>query len=194
MLFRDTCHAAYRGIVQPHPEDRRICSAAWLKDEDISRFLKSLPNWLSLKAQQEVAKRDTRRTLRRSHTEDESPEDVRMRNLREAEILAGNLGEGGIAPHEIISDMNVLRGLATLQESLEWFGTRILAFASELRREPNLSPGAAGDRPPPVSNSTLQNLTSIGQDFDELANTCLLVLHLEVSLFSTTYDFIFDLK
>lgn len=103
-----------------------------------------------------------------------------MRNLREAEILAGNLGEGGIAPHEIISDMNVLRGLATLQESLEWFGTRILSFASELRREPNLSPGAAGDRPPPVSNSTLQNLTSIGQDFDELANTCLLVLHLEV--------------
>ncbi|KAI4457823.1 exocyst complex component 4 [Holotrichia oblita] len=38
--FRDTCHAAYRGIVQPHTEDRRICSAAWLKDDDISRFLK----------------------------------------------------------------------------------------------------------------------------------------------------------
>jgi exocyst complex component 4 len=38
--YKDTCFAAYQGIVQPHSEDRRICSAAWLKDEDISRFLK----------------------------------------------------------------------------------------------------------------------------------------------------------
>lgn len=38
--YKDTCYAAYQGIVQPHSEDRRICSAAWLKDEDISRFLK----------------------------------------------------------------------------------------------------------------------------------------------------------
>jgi hypothetical protein len=26
--------------VQPDSEDKRICSAAWLKDEDISRFIK----------------------------------------------------------------------------------------------------------------------------------------------------------
>lgn len=38
--YKDTCYAAYRGIVQPHSEDRKICSAAWLKDADISRFLK----------------------------------------------------------------------------------------------------------------------------------------------------------
>lgn len=38
--YRETCQAAYRGIVQPHPEDKRVCSAAWLNDDDISRFLK----------------------------------------------------------------------------------------------------------------------------------------------------------
>jgi exocyst complex component 4 len=38
--YRETCQAAYRGIVQPESEDKRICSAAWLKDEDISRFIK----------------------------------------------------------------------------------------------------------------------------------------------------------
>lgn len=38
--YRETCQAAYRGIVQPHPEDKRVCSAAWLNDADISRFLK----------------------------------------------------------------------------------------------------------------------------------------------------------
>lgn len=38
--YRETCQAAYRGIVQPDSEDKRIYSVAWLKDEDISRFLK----------------------------------------------------------------------------------------------------------------------------------------------------------
>jgi exocyst complex component 4 len=38
--YRETCQAAYRGIVQPDAEDKRVFSAAWLKDEDISRFLK----------------------------------------------------------------------------------------------------------------------------------------------------------
>lgn len=38
--YKETCQAAYRGIVQPETEDKRIYSVAWLKDEDISRFLK----------------------------------------------------------------------------------------------------------------------------------------------------------
>lgn len=38
--YREICQAAYRGIVQPDTEDKRIYSVAWLKDEDISRFLK----------------------------------------------------------------------------------------------------------------------------------------------------------
>lgn len=38
--YKETCYAAYQGIVQPHSEDKRICSTSWLNDEDISRFLK----------------------------------------------------------------------------------------------------------------------------------------------------------
>ncbi|KAF2896324.1 hypothetical protein ILUMI_09831 [Ignelater luminosus] len=187
--YKDTCYAAYQGIVQPHSEDRRICSAAWLKDEDISRFLKSLPNWLNLKAQQEYQARNERRktTVRRDHpSEEESPEDVRQRNRREAEILASNLGEGGVSAGEILSDMALLKELAQLQESMEWFSVRMLQFASEFRQEPSLSPAAAAttssvvEAPLPISPSTLHQLTSIAQDFDELANTCLLLLHLEV--------------
>ena len=37
--------AAYRGVVQPESEDKRIISAQWAKDDDIARFLKALPNW-----------------------------------------------------------------------------------------------------------------------------------------------------
>ena len=43
--YKKICGAAFRGLVQPEAEDKRIISAPWAKDEDISRFLKSLPNW-----------------------------------------------------------------------------------------------------------------------------------------------------
>ncbi|XP_017776973.1 PREDICTED: exocyst complex component 4 [Nicrophorus vespilloides] len=181
--YRETCNAAYAGIVQPHSEDRRICSAAWLKDEDISRFLKSLPNWQNLKAQQEYqARNERRKTVRREHTmEEESPEEIRQRNRREAEILASNLGEGGVGAGEILSDMNLLKELAQLQESMEWFSVQMFQFASDFRQDPTLSPTTnALDASVTISPNTLQQLTSVAQDFDELANTCLLLLHLEV--------------
>ena len=38
--YRETCLNAYRSIVQPDRHDRSICSATWLKDEDIIRLIK----------------------------------------------------------------------------------------------------------------------------------------------------------
>jgi exocyst complex component 4 len=38
--YRDKCHSAYRDIVQHGADDRRVISAMWAKDEDISRFLR----------------------------------------------------------------------------------------------------------------------------------------------------------
>ncbi|XP_021936020.1 exocyst complex component 4 isoform X2 [Zootermopsis nevadensis] len=179
--YRETCQAAYRGIVQPDSEDKRICSAAWLKDEDISRFIKSLPNWTDLQAQKVTYRR--RRPLRREETtEEESPEDVRQRNMKEAEILASNLGEGGINAHEILSDVGQLKGLAQLQESMEWFSTSILLFASELPSAPASSPRVhvASVGIPAMPETSVRALMQLAQEFEELANTCLLVLHLEV--------------
>lgn len=37
---------------------------------------------------------------------------------------------------------------------------------------------------PPVSDASAQTLISLAKDFEELAHTCLLVLHLEVSAFT----------
>lgn len=86
---------------------------------------RSLPNWLNLKTHQEFRarnERSARRNLRREQLqpseEEESPEDVRMRNRREAEILASNLGEGGVSAGEILSDINLLKELAQLQETM----------------------------------------------------------------------------
>lgn len=43
---------------------------------------------------------------------------MKQRNRREAEILASNLGEGGVSASEILSDMSFLKELAQLQESM----------------------------------------------------------------------------
>jgi len=40
LTFQEICLAAYRGVVQPESEDKRIISAQWAKDEDIARFLR----------------------------------------------------------------------------------------------------------------------------------------------------------
>lgn len=51
-------------------------------------------------------------------SEEESPAQIQQRNIREAEMLTSNLGEGGISQHEILSDISVLKELAILQESM----------------------------------------------------------------------------
>lgn len=77
-------------------------------------FFRSLPNWIDLKAQ-----KHQRRSFKREDTvEEESPEDVRQRNMKEAEMLASNLGESGVSSHEIISEPAQLKCLAQLQESM----------------------------------------------------------------------------
>lgn len=43
---------------------------------------------------------------------------MQQRNIREAEMLTSNLGEGGISHHEILSDISVLKELAIMQESM----------------------------------------------------------------------------
>lgn len=38
--------------------------------------------------------------------------------MREAEMLASNLGEGGVGSSQILSEMGLLKELAQLQESM----------------------------------------------------------------------------
>lgn len=183
--YRETCQAAYRGIVQPETEDKRIYSVAWLKDDDISRFLKTLPNYLDLKTANAKAKQ---RKLKSEMSEEDSPTQIQQRNIREAEMLTSNLGDGGISQHEILSDIGVLKELAILQESMEWFAYRINEFASNLKKPINFASKSGNTTLPAelvqpiiIKDGTIKVLTNLALEFDELANICLLVLHLEVS-------------
>uniref|UniRef100_A0A182PSL1 Exocyst complex component Sec8 n=1 Tax=Anopheles epiroticus TaxID=199890 RepID=A0A182PSL1_9DIPT len=196
--YRETCQAAYRGIVQPETEDKRIYSVAWLKDDDITRFLKSLPNWTDLKSSNaRLRQLQQKRLMKTEPSEEESPTQVQQRNVREAEMLTSNLGEGGISQQEILSDVGVLKELAILQESMEWFASRITEFAQDLKKPivnglVTASPVSTPGSPSPAGTATIVNspvivkdgmikvLINLALEFEELANTCLLVLHLEV--------------
>ncbi|XP_067118263.1 exocyst complex component 4 [Centruroides vittatus] len=174
--YKETCQAAYRGVVQPESEDKRIISATWAKDDDISRFLRHLPNWINLQHLKENCELPD---------VEESPEEIRLRNKQESEILTGNLtGETLIPHHEILSDLNQLRILALLQESLEWFGSRILTFANNLpthqQQQMLASPQAKITDLSPLNENTVKSLIQLAKEFEDLADTCLLVLHLEV--------------
>ena len=163
MQYKEICLAAYRGVVQPESEDKRIISAQWAKDEDIARFLKALPNW---QAVQEPSSEVT-----------ESPQEVEARNAKETTMLKRNLGGyQDIPAHEILYDPNQLRSLAQLQESLDWFSKAVLALAAGFRASNASKIGNL----PRLSENSVQTLTSLAREFEELADTCLLVLHLEV--------------
>ena len=164
MQYKEICGAAYRGLVQPDAEDKRIISAQWAKDEDISRFLKSLPNWTTVTVASEV---------------EETAEEVERRNTKEVEMLVQNLGSSDIPAHEILSDPTQLRSLAQLHESLDWFAKAVLKFARGLPT--SASPGTAAlSVVPPLPETTLNTLIALAKEFEELADICLLVLHLEV--------------
>lgn len=170
MQYKEICGAAYRGLVQPEAEDKRIISAQWAKDEDISRFLKSLPNWTTVE--------------RESKGVEETAEEIDQRNAKETEMLVQNLGSSDIPPHEILSDPAQLRSLAQLQESLDWFAQSVLKFARGLPTGNNN--GGGGSKlsvvsvVPPLPETTINTLISLAKEFEELADVCLLVLHLEV--------------
>jgi ribose/xylose/arabinose/galactoside ABC-type transport system permease subunit len=64
-----------------------------------------------------------------------------------------------------------------------WFSTSILLFASDLPSVSASSPGVqvTSEGISALPESSVQALMQLTQEFEELANTCLLVLHLEVS-------------
>lgn len=67
----------------------------------------------------------------------------------------------------------------------EWFGGCIVKFASSLPVKSSSTGILVSGEVPPVSDASVQTLTSLAKDFEELAHTCLLVLHLEVCVVAT---------
>ncbi|KAM9216457.1 exocyst complex component 4 [Dugong dugon] len=168
--YKDTCTAAYRGIVQS--EEKLVISASWAKDDDISRLLKSLLNWINMAQPKQ---------LRPKREEEE--DFIRAAFGKESEVLIGNLGDKLIPPQDILRDVSDLKALANMHESLEWLAGRMKSAFSNLSSSQMLSPGQESPVNmdlPPVSEQIMQTLSELAKSFQDMADRCLLVLHLEV--------------
>ncbi|XP_003467926.2 exocyst complex component 4 [Cavia porcellus] len=168
--YKDTCSAAYRGIVQS--EEKLVISASWAKDDDISRLLKSLPNWINMAQPKQ---------LRPKREEEE--DFIRAAFGKESEVLIGNLGDKLIPPQDILRDVSDLKALANMHESLEWLAGRMKSAFSNLSTSQTLSPAQESHVNmdlPPVSEQIMQTLSELAKSFQDMADRCLLVLHLEV--------------
>ncbi|KAK2519314.1 Exoc4 [Columba livia] len=168
--YKDTCTLAYRSIVQS--DEKLVISASWAKDDDISRLLKSLPNWSNMAQPKQ---------LRPKREEEE--DFIRAAFGKESEVLIGNLGDKLIPQQEILRDVSDLKALANMHESLEWLAGRTKAAFSSLSGSQTVSPGQdshASMEHLPASEQILQTLSELARSFQEMADRCLLVLHLEV--------------
>ncbi|NXT32142.1 EXOC4 protein, partial [Pelecanoides urinatrix] len=168
--YKDTCTLAYRSIVQS--DEKLVISASWAKDDDISRLLKSLPNWSNMAQPKQ---------LRPKREEEE--DFIRAAFGKESEVLIGNLGDKLIPQQEILRDVSDLKALANMHESLEWLAGRTKAAFSNLSATQTMSPGQdshASMEHLPASDQILQTLSELARSFQEMADRCLLVLHLEV--------------
>uniref|UniRef100_A0A6I8QGP9 Exocyst complex component Sec8 n=1 Tax=Xenopus tropicalis TaxID=8364 RepID=A0A6I8QGP9_XENTR len=168
--YKDTCSAAFRTVVQS--EEKMVISASWAKDDDITRLLKSLPNWLNMAQPKQ---------LRPKREEEE--DFVRAAFAKESEVLIGNLGDKLIPQAEIMGDVSDLKALANLHESLEWLAGRLKAAIASFPSSQTMSPGSdsiASVDIPVVSELILQTLSELAKSFQDMSDRCLLVLHLEV--------------
>lgn len=184
-----------RSIRQPdgvEPIEWRKISAAWAVDEDISRLLKSLPNWMTLVIEPYHALSTPSSMLTSPPSTTpmtmaaESADDIRRRNERESEILIGNLGmQKKIETWEMITESTHIRSLANMNESIEWFSTRVRATIAQLPKlvqdqlrtaKVQVTIDGVCEQHETLSGGLERRL----QQLDDMSGTCLLILHLEV--------------
>lgn len=193
--YRDSCGVIYKDLTQAIQDSsasragekmvaqETVISSKWARDKDINRMIRSLPSWAKL---YEAG----RATLAEQDDEGMSI------HKKESDNLVANLGEETFRPHSVILNTERLRLLAIIHESMDWFSGKLKALVMDLantsasvKQVADFSDGAAistindEDR---EERSTLdfveqsQHLSKIQFDFQTLAETSIIMLHLEV--------------
>ncbi|XP_062522769.1 exocyst complex component 4-like [Corticium candelabrum] len=173
MTYKDSCTQLFKAVLGATEDGQlRIISGMWARDEDIRRLLMSLPSWTSLKQQQEQ-----QQTHRRTRKEmQESLETARSRHKQECDLLTRNLGDQQLSKSAIILDLDELRVIANLQESLDWLSERLQAVLT------SIAPVDGGKLKHnfDVPVDLLRSVQQLHRDLVGLSEMGLLVLHLEI--------------
>ena len=188
--YRENCLTIYKMIVEKE-EEKKIISANWARDEDISRCLKSLPNWVNLSKYYNNtndqlylnSSSQSRMSTLSFDKADESPEDVHLRNKRETELLISNITQDSLIPgNEVLNEVEQLKNLAQLQEAMEYLGFECIRLADGLPTRQSMKSELDIVE---FSSTYIQDEKQIatfkrlGKEFIEFSECILLVLHLE---------------
>ncbi|XP_060801237.1 exocyst complex component 4 [Amyelois transitella] len=157
------CRAAHARLSPAHPPHPSR-AARWLADDDIVRFLQSLPNWrVAISQNGPTAKHDA--------------QELREAYEREAETLVSTLGDGAVTRREVITDVNALADLALLCETMDWLCTNIRSLPALLN-----APTSTGGSSVKLTDKFMNDITSAAMIFEEISHKCLLFLHLEMRI------------
>lgn len=116
------------------------------------------------------------------------PEDERINTVysKESELLTKQLQEP-LRQHNVILSHENLRLLAIMHESLDWFSGRLKQVVFDLTSSTDSTDGAAMSSPSPQENITstdflelMEQFSGIQLEFQALAETTIIMLHLEV--------------
>ncbi|XP_066910805.1 exocyst complex component 4-like [Clytia hemisphaerica] len=177
--YYDACYSSYKGVVVREADSSKvskIISANWVRDDDIKRLLMTLPNWMHLHSDKVYEE------------EDEDMKSARDQQDKEASLLISNLEKQDIEKNQIIVDPFDIKALANLQESLEWLARHVKVFATNVSAKNTSVQITAGDETDNIipaenlSNEHIRSLSLIADEFKDLAESILLVLHLEVRI------------
>ncbi|CAH0407558.1 unnamed protein product [Chilo suppressalis] len=153
------CRAAHARMTPGASGTGGSRATRWLADDDIVRFLQSLPNWRAL-----------------SDPAPTPAQELKQAYEREAEILGSSLGDGAVTRREIVADVNVLADLAMLCETMDWLSTNIKTIPSIVS---GTSTTGGGIR---LTDKFVNDINSAAMIFEEISHKCLLFLHLELRI------------
>ena len=189
--YKEQCLGIYKLIVEKE-EEKKIISANWAKDEDISRCLKGLPNWVNLSKYYNNASGQLYLNSQSSQSrmsnlsfdkQDESPEEVHQRNKRETELLISNITQDSLIPsNEVLNEVEQLKNLGQLQEAMEYLGFECIRLADGLPTRQSMKSEldiVEFSSTYVQDEKLIATLKRLGKEFIELSECILLILHLE---------------
>lgn len=181
--YKNLCSKAFKIMFS---DDQNVFSISWAMDRDIRRLFKNYPNWKSLVVDElsEVPG---------------SSEEFCLRSIEESDLLVRNLSSSDLSPWEIIRNDIILRNLGLMHESMQWLSMVLNNFLNRILEIPRSSlsqtlHGTGKDKDLAIDNisGVTECLTKLVKGYEELADVCILALHLEAR--ARCFYYLFPLK
>ncbi|VVC27703.1 Hypothetical protein CINCED_3A008645 [Cinara cedri] len=170
--YKETCDNFFASNIKACDNTTKLVSHLWIQKHDLVDYLKQSHNWVRRENENKFKK---------------SSGDELKRYTQEADKLFENL-EGIDFKVNGISNINQLRCLAHLSESMEWFGRKLNEISNPKSNQyivPKLNTSKTDNNNLPLS--LVETLQQLGSDFLEISDNIILYLYLEVRAQSIYY-------